>query len=214
MLGLPVRNSIWSRCIGTMLSLGVAAAPLTAYEFEYVAPGILYPTISKDLETYFQGLDPDSDLEEAIPVLFQVRQELQKLGVPVPLISTLVLHYQLKLQMAGCALDQRMFEKIYKKITEFEMLDPCLRVIPDIMLAKHKKDDKKDKSKSEVKLSGKMVCGFLKLLAGGLMAVIPFAPTQAVGAGLCASGVNDMIDAAREESDKKEEERRLGAPKN
>lgn len=206
MLGLSLHNRIWTRCIGAVLSLGVAISPLAAYDFNYVTPGILYPALSKELESYFQDLDPDSDLEEVIPVLFQIREELQKSGVPVPLVSTLALHFQIRLQISGCALDHTVFEELYEKITDLEIMDPCIGKLPFIILSKHKKEDKKEKHRSEVKLSGKMICGFIKLLAGGLIAAIPFPVTQATGAGIAASGINDMIDAAREESDKKEQE--------
>ena len=64
----------------------------------------------------------------------------------------------------------------------------------------------KGKKNREFKASGKIVFGFLKCIARGLLCIIPVSPVQAVGAGLALNGLNDCIDAAREQGEQNEKE--------
>ena len=63
---------------------------------------------------------------------------------------------------------------------------------------KHKKKKHKKKHGQEFVLPEKMALGFICILSGALLCVLPFGITQGVGAGLIGTGIYSVLDGARD----------------
>lgn len=89
---------------------------------------------------------------------------------------------------------------------EFEYICDLLRDQPNIPIEKvsHHKSKGKKKKGNEIKMPARVVGGFLKILAGSLLFIVPFPITNIAGGVLVGAGLCDLVDGCVDEEKKRE----------
>lgn len=157
--------------------------------------------------SYLSRINEDSTISEAISFLTDIREYLIDQGYMVLPLEDLCLGMRNYLVQQGIFIDDEEMETLYEEISRQESsTEPSFQLAINTS-SKYNLDyikSSKKKDGKETKIKSKMMFGFIKCLAGGLICIIPFAPVQAAGAGLVMSGINDCIDSAREQGDENE----------
>jgi hypothetical protein len=203
MLGLYDNKFIRLKCAISLVSLiSFTSASLIGSECSLPARAEYDKIIS-----YFEMLSDKDTVDEAIEALISFRTNLIERGFSVPLLSVLTLYYWDALQAQGVKVDETVISTIYWKflIRELNIQDPQLiNKLQQCVTVKHHHHHKKKEKHEDIKISGKMAFGFLKFMSGCLCCIVPFPAVEAIGVVLAGNGINDMIDAAREEGEKRE----------
>lgn len=164
---------------------------------------------------YFESIDNDTEIGEVIDFLIAVRQAFLARGYECPSLLESAICLSECLTQKGIKFDeveiQRLYEEIYAR-EQLVNLKACNLTFGHhyqafIQTCKHKHKNKEDKK--ELKMGSKSVFGLLKVIAGGLMCVIPVPAIQLAGGALVADGIKDMIDDARETGDENERQQKL-----
>lgn len=142
-------------------------------------------------------VDGRFSLEEAVNDLYKARLLLVEQGYNVPLLSEIFEKTFEDTESQGIFLDSNFIEGLYelfllKESDEIRnaFLYSRSQFQPKIIQVK--------KNKKEIQVPDGVAIGFCKALAGGLLCIIPSGMTQALGTGLVLSGVNDMIQHAKD----------------
>lgn len=171
---------------------------------------------------YFDSVNEDTSIEEMVDFLVSFKLALQAKGYDLPALSDLCLELRDALIHQGIDIGDEEVERIYEEISKREItyVQPSsyLTIINDELNGKIIEIKKKEKKHKDVKVSGKVAVGFIKFLAGALCCIVPIPAVQVVGATLAGAGLVDMVDGAKEDADKRENqdpmdlERRLPKP--
>lgn len=209
MLGLSIPLGFCARYTRYLLLLSGIILPLAVqshsrsplpfhYEYQWV-------------QRYFDSVNETTDYREMIDFIVSLKTRLISQGYEIPPITELIDFWRDGLQERGIFIDPGDLEILSQEFTSRE----------GILVASYLAEGaatradfsvipvKKHKDKKEIKMSPKMICGFLKFIAGGLCCIIPIPIVQGAGAALAVNGINDMINAVREEEDKHTLERKI-----
>lgn len=188
--------------------LVVLLCPMFIHSSEYGD----YGNASGQIEEYFENVDEETDVHEIIHFIVSWRLSLSRQGYQIPSVRDFVFLCQQYLQSHGILLSQEEREYILDSLEraesfqEPEYFSLLKNSSAEFYLIKKHKHLHKHKNKNETHLSSKMICGFLKFLAGSLCCIVPVPAIQGAGAALAVQGVSEMVDAAREEGDQKQRE--------
>lgn len=159
------------------------------------------------LQRYVDAIGDDTTLEEAISFVVGFHNHLVLSGHQLPPLHDLIWEYRKVLEHDDIFMTDTEFAEIYMAVLDRENtissacygIDKRSSYISYNTLVKSEK--KKEHKKKEMKFSGKMVFGFIKFIAGGMCCIIPHPATLAIGTTIAASGICDMIDAAKNQGD-------------
>lgn len=178
------------------VTVGVGAMPLGAFDEEEAAH-LIY---EENLETYglkqAHSLADEQILHEIILKLVELKWYLQSRGCEIPDFKGLLDAARSYLREQGVEIEDAEFNHLQEL---FEFYEDPFNALCDHDTIKEIKHKKK-RHKKDVRVSGKTAIGFLKFMGGALLCLIPVPIVQGAGASLAVLGVNDMMNAAREES--------------
>ena len=173
-------------------------------------------TMEEWTKNYFNAISEKSDIEEVVNSLYYLHQYAIHSGCNlVPDLPDLIIIYYEELVKNGFDIPEETLWEVYDAVVsrskcDISALDYLIddpKMDPHMLARKHKHKHKHKHKKhkdGELKMSSKMALGFAKFIAGGLCCIIPFPATMAIGTGLMAAGICDMIDSAHDESLKTE----------
>jgi hypothetical protein len=145
-----------------------------------------------------QEMSEEQDLHELVRLIVQFRNDMVARGCVIPRLTALLEIYRSQLYEYGLNVDDEVFDQLWQEFAKYESGMP-------VHPMKHKHKHKKE----EVKISGKTAVGFLKFLGGSLLCLVPVPIIQGAGASLAVIGINDMMNAARDEKQERKAEERL-----
>lgn len=162
--------------------------PKNNHEFEWVT-------------RYFNALDQDTTIDEVVDFIVNLRDALEAKGYTVPCLGEFCLRIREDLTEKGIQFDEDIVDEICEKIMErdsYYLNVEAINITANNMINSGflnvKSSHKKNKDK--VKMSEGTAKGFMKAFAGALLCIIPHPATWAIGSGLIASGVSDMVKHA------------------
>lgn len=170
---------------------------------------------SSPIIQYFYSLEEDSSLEEAFDALICLHSFLERENLAPPSIPALVRIVESILKTNHTDLDERVLSGIERELVRRVRLckisiDPSF-ILQHIKQSSKKKEDTKDPNFVEV--PGRCIIGAVKVLAGGLICVIPNGYAKAAGITLMGSGVQDITEALVEkDKENVEHEKKYGPP--
>lgn len=174
-----------------------AIQPLGAYD-EEEASHLIY---QDNLESYglkqAHSLAEEHSLHEIIMKLVDLKWYLEAKGCEIPDFRAILEAVRIYLRERGVEIEDAEFEHLKELFQFYE--DP-FNALCDREPIKEIKHKKKKHHHKEVRVSSKTAIGFLKFMGGALLCLIPIPIVQGAGASLAVLGVNDMMNAAREES--------------
>lgn len=151
------------------------------------------------LKNYFSSsFRGDFCIEKALDFLFSIKENLVLKGGDVPDLSEMLLSIQTYVKRMDPLFDETHFDFIYKLLKEREIEHQFnyhnsnfSHEHADILLIKNKKE-KPSSTKENKEISGGIILGLCKILAGGLCCVIPYPVAQVAGAALITDGLADL----------------------
>jgi hypothetical protein len=149
------------------------------------------------------SIKEEQDITEIVRLIIELREYLVSRGCYFPRLTAFLEHCRLQAYAKGIEIDYEVFDMLWEEFASYEAKEGFP---PHQIKHKHHKHHKKEK---EVKVSGRMAVGFLKFVGGSLLCLIPVPVIQGAGASLAVIGVNDMLNASRDESNQKEAEERI-----
>jgi hypothetical protein len=122
-------------------------------------------------------------------------------GYEVPLLSALFERTFEGVKGHGVFLHEDFIEDFYEKILLHEeelTTEVSFQALTDSLQRPRTMTVKKRKHKKDIQVPDGVAIGFCKALACGLLCIIPTGITQTIGTGLVLSGVNNMIQHAKD----------------
>lgn len=188
----------------------IACLSLTAFSVAQLSAdqvlNLINQNPSKVLTQYATNLSDEVSISAIVETMCDLRDFCVAQGCDFPTLPEILFHCRELAKKEGFDIPDDIFNILLK---EFENRDKLLYSSPFNEI-KHKHKPHKQKKK-DIKISGKTAVGFLKFTAGTLLCLIPIPIVQGAGASLAVIGINDMVDGAKEDADKKDAEQRLEA---
>jgi hypothetical protein len=149
------------------------------------------------------SIQEEQDMKELVRLIVELRHYLVCRGCYFPRPTAFLEYCRVQAYAEGVEIDDDVFDRLWEEFASYEVKEdfPAHQI-----KHKHHKHHKKEK---EVKISGRMAVGFLKFVGGSLLCLIPVPVIQGAGASLAVIGVNDMLNASRDQSAEKEAEERI-----
>lgn len=160
---------------------------------------------------YFNTLHDESNVDDVIDELIFLHQSLRSQGCLCPSLSEICNNLFKVIVGTDIEIDESAIQELIHKIEIREIELSCSHSESQFQFVKHKHKHKekhhgKDK---EFKMGSKGIFGFVKILAGGLMCLVPVPIVQGAGAALISYGINDIIDDTRENGDETERQNKI-----
>lgn len=213
MLDLPINfRRLYCPASAVILLTSFLITPLHALDY-LDGPGMVPKHLEQEwVSRYLNSVDEDTDVEEVVDFLINLRESLVHKGYQCPTLTEMADGIRRYLIEKQIPFDEEEIQEIYEEIAKREsQIHPASFRLHDgyskgfkVELCKHKHKHKDKKDKKEFKMKSKGIFGFVKCIAGGLICIIPVPAVQAVGAGLVLNGINDIMDDARETGDENE----------
>jgi hypothetical protein len=179
--------NLGSRCIQIFVATSIILNPLCA------------STRSIPLERQIEEVTRDQTPEELARSIKDIYKSIQEQGYEV--LPLLEYAYLLKKNLSSqyqIELSEEQFQYICDLLKE-ESTTPIEKSKHHRHKYKHRSKKREDGSK----FPPKMIGGFLKILVGGLLFVVPVPLSSTTGLFLIGNGINDLIDTSVEEEEKR-----------
>lgn len=141
------------------------------------------------VEQYLDHLNKSSSPKDWIQFLFKIKKCLYKEGYTSSSLLELAHFYRNELENYGVTISEEDFNVIINLICEKSS---------NFILSKNHHSKKQQE---ETKVPTGLIIGFVKCLAGALLCIVPTVPTQAIGAGLVLSGINECLDEVKKQDE-------------
>jgi hypothetical protein len=152
------------------------------------------------------------NVNEARQLLFQLKQNVKdKYGINLDLNMVIdeaikAIAYSGKFSETEIAIAQEFYLNLVKTQTNSGLdISPTIRVWEFLPQKEKKSKENHKKNKNpltahagEVTLPDKMAVGFVCILSGSLLCILPFGITQGIGTGLIGTGIYSILDGVRE----------------
>lgn len=150
------------------------------------------------VEQYLHHLNKSSSPKDWIKFLFKIKKCLDKEGYTSSSLLELAHFYRNELENYGVIISEEDFNLIINLLCE----KPSNFILS--------KNHHSKKQQEETKVPTGLIIGFVKCLAGALLCIVPTVPTQAIGAGLVLSGINECLDEVRKQDEINERRKESG----
>jgi hypothetical protein len=171
--------------------------------------------VSASILQYFNSIDEHTSLDEALDAIIYLRISLEAQQLSPPSISSLIEGTGRLLKAQGVHLNKTVLKEIESRLLRKELTSANAGYYnASFHLTKHTPDKNKNSNGNDfVEVSGKCIMGSVKVLAGGLICIIPNGYVRAAGITLMGSGVQDITEALVEkDKENVEREKKYGPP--
>ncbi len=199
------------RCYGLLLTaLSILSASQLAgvQRISHPKETLFQTDLCSRVRVFLENLDEFTSIEEIAEVLCDLRDEAASYHEALPSMSILFLDYTSQLQQYGHLLPEEAVLQMLSAIEEeeesrisfanFEIRNECHARTCKHHDKKKRCGDPNPKEHVSLGLSPKTIKGWIEVLSGGILCIIPTTVTQGIGAGLIINGIHMMIEGADE----------------